>query len=134
MSSDSDEQDAEAVVQEREVAAGPDVEVVEEADEEADGHEEEVEEETEEKESEKIEDRLEEKQGADSEEEERQAQSHAEATIVEAILPTLRIVSGTGSRRCTPTRVSEEKRCLNAQEIPTILDVASHRASAFFSS
>ena len=55
MSSDSDEQDADALVQEREVAAEPDAQAVEEVEEEAEGHEEEVEEETEEKESEKIE-------------------------------------------------------------------------------
>jgi hypothetical protein len=60
-SSDSDEQEAEAVIQEREVAAEPDVATVEEADEDAGGLEEEVEEETEEKESEKIEDRLDQK-------------------------------------------------------------------------
>ena len=60
MSSDSDEQD-EAVVQEREVAAEPDAQAVEEVEDEAEGLEEEVEEETEEKESEKIEDRLDQK-------------------------------------------------------------------------
>ena len=60
MSSDNEEE--EAVIQEREVAAEPDVKAVEEAEEEVDELEEEVEEETEEKESERIEERLDEKQ------------------------------------------------------------------------
>ena len=63
MSSDN-EGEEDAIVQEREVAAEPDVKAVDEAEEEADELEEEVEEETEEKESEKIEDRLDEKQSS----------------------------------------------------------------------
>jgi hypothetical protein len=77
MSSDADEQD-EAVVQEREVAAEPDVEPVEETDE-AEGLEEEVEEETEEKESEKIEDRLDEKQSNAAAPESRSGKKKAKA-------------------------------------------------------
>ncbi len=62
LSIESDSED-EAVVQEREVAAEPDVKPVEEAEEEVDELEEETEDEAEERESEKIEERLDEKPG-----------------------------------------------------------------------